>query len=86
MFPGFVSGYKDKEKFIHLYFFPGITDNGDIIYKKLNLDDCQFKYKEIVNNDGSFEYVFENKSIIKISCSLIRKDNNKLDMKIINLR
>ena len=37
MFPGFVSIYKDDNKYINLYFYPGLSDDGTDIYKPLEL-------------------------------------------------
>ena len=37
MFPGFVSIYKDDNKYINLYFYPGLSDDGTDIYRPLEL-------------------------------------------------
>jgi len=71
MFPGYVTIYKDKDEFIHLYFYPGLDINENFYYRDLDLSNCQIKYNESINKDGSKEYVFENKNIIRIVCKLI---------------
>jgi hypothetical protein len=71
MFPGYVTIFRDKDKFIHLYFYPGIDESNNFYYRDLDLSNCKVKYNETVNEDSSKEYVFENKNIIKIVCKLI---------------
>ncbi len=80
MFPGYVTIFKDDQKFIHLYFFPGIDENNNFYYRDLDLSNCKVKYKKIVNKDNSKEYIFEKKNIIKITCKLI-DNKNKLHIK-----
>ena len=80
MFPGYTVIFKDAQSFIHLYFFPGIDDNNNFYYRDLDLSNCQVKYTENINVDGSKEYVFENKNIVKIVCKLI-DNKGKLHIK-----
>ena len=80
MFPGYVTIFKDDQKFIHLYFFPGIDENNNFYYRDLDLSTCKVKYKKTVNKDNSKEYIFEKKNIIKITCKLI-DNKNKLHIK-----
>lgn len=80
MFPGYVTMFKDEHELIHLYFFPGIDDDGKYYYRDLDLSNCQVKYSESINEDGSKEYIFENKNIVKIVCKLI-DNRGKLHMK-----
>ena len=47
MLPGFITLFKDKEGFVHLYFFQGLTDEGRSYYNKLNLQNDKYKYKLI---------------------------------------
>ncbi len=82
MFPGFVTGYIDIEGYKHLYFFPGVDDNGDLIYRDLDLSNINFKYDKIDNIDKSSDYKFYNKNIIKITCNLV-KNNESKDIKIL---
>ena len=82
MLPGFVTGYIDTEGYKHLYFFPGIDDNGDIIYRDLDLSNINFDYDKIDNIDKSSDYKFYNKNIIKITCNLV-KNNKSKDIKIL---
>lgn len=71
MFPGFVTIYKDKKGFVHLYFFPGIDENDKHFYKDLDLSKCQCNYTEYETSDLGKEFIFENKRIFKIVCKLI---------------
>lgn len=80
MFPGYVSMFKDEQDFIHLYFYPGLDDNDSYYYRDLDLSNCQVKYSESINEDGSKEYIFENKNIVKIVCKLI-DNRGKLHIK-----
>lgn len=80
MFPGYVTIFKDSEEFIHLYFYPGIDDNNLYYYRDLDLNNCNAEYTKLVNEDGSKEYIFNNKKIIKIICKLI-DNNGKLHIK-----
>jgi len=84
MFPGYVTIFKDSDKFIHLYFYPGIDDNNDFYYRDLDLSNCQVKYNKIINTDGSKEYIFENKNIIRIICKLI-DNKGGLHLKELNI-
>ena len=79
MFPGYTVIFKDEQSFIHLYFFPGIDDNDNFYYRDLDLSNCQVKYTESINVDGSKEYVFENKNEIVFSKNNIKSiTTNKL--------
>ena len=72
MFPGFVSIYKDENKFVHLYFFPGIDKYGKTIYRSLDLSNIKFDYKFTKNqNDNAIDYKFLERNIVKIKCKLI---------------
>jgi hypothetical protein len=71
MFPGYVTTFKDKDNFIHLYFYPGLTDNNGFFYRDLDLSNCKVEYTESINKDGSKEYIFKNKNIVRIVCKLI---------------
>ena len=42
MIPGFVSAYKDNDKFVHLYFFPGIDEQNMPIYKDIDLSNKNY--------------------------------------------
>ena len=82
MFPGYVTMYKDKNDFIHLYFFQGIDDNGNQFYRDLDLTQSNTEYTETIYSDNAVEYIFSNKRIIKITCKLI---DNKNEQHIIEL-
>ena len=72
MFPGFVNTYKDKNNNVHLYFFPGIDDNGASIYNKIDMKDILSDYNMIDNEDGSSDICFYNNKIIKVNVKLIK--------------
>ena len=76
MFPGFVNMFKDEENFIHLYFFNGLTDDNIPIYKDIDLSSIPFSYTCIENGMYCKDYKFDNKSIIKINCTLVANNNN----------
>lgn len=80
MFPGFVTIYKDNNGFINLYFYPGLNDDNEFIYKPLELINYN-DYNKIVNNDNSIIYKFNSNKIKSINCKLI--SNN--DISIIKL-
>lgn len=80
MFPGYVTIFKDKDEFVHLYFYPGLDNFNNFYYRDLDLTNCQVNYSEIDNEDGSKEYVFDNKNIIRIVCKLI-DNKGKLHIK-----
>lgn len=77
MIPGFVSIYKDKDKFVHLYFYPGINNDNTPIYKNIDLSNCKIKYEEVANIDNSIDYKFLNKDVIKINCKLLDNKTKK---------
>lgn len=74
MIPGFVTIYIDKDNYKHLYFYPGIDENDNAIYRNIDFSDYKLKIDTISNSDGSIDYKFYDKSIIRINCKLI--DNN----------
>ena len=45
MFPGFVTLYKDENSYVNLYFYPGISDTNEFIYKPLELVNYNFEYQ-----------------------------------------
>lgn len=81
MIPGFVTIYIDKDNYKHLYFYPGIDDNNKTIYHPIDWSDCLFKMDTTYNEDGSIDYKFYDKTIIRITCKLIdNKDNKKVEV------
>ena len=53
MFPGFVNIYRDENEFIHLFFFSGIDDSGNDIYRNIDLSRIELgkqEIKDIINN------------------------------------
>lgn len=87
MFPGFVNMYKDNDGFIHLYFFNGIDDDNENIYCDINLSNISFSYTSTVLNNGAIDYKFNNKSIVKINCTLVQKNKDKeIEYKVLSLK
>ena len=84
MIPGFATIYTDKEKLKHLYFYPGIDDNGEPIYRNIDLPNCPFKYDKIENEDSSIDYKFYN-DIKKIICNLV-KLNGDTDVNVLTFK
>ncbi len=81
MIPGFVTIYIDKDDYKHLYFYPGIDNDGENIYHPIDWSDYSFKIDITNNEDGSIDYKFYDKSIIRITCKLIdNKDNKKVEV------
>lgn len=85
MFPGFVYMYRDKEDFIHLYFFNGIDDNDKPIYKDIDFSDIPFKYTCDKQSDFIKDYKFRNKTIIQINCKLAYIEGDKIETKVLSL-
>lgn len=77
MIPGFVNIDKDEDGFVHLYFYPGIGDNDEPIYRDMTLKNIPFTYTCSKNSDSSIDYKFDNKSIIRIKCQLVPVDSSK---------
>ena len=76
MFPGYVSIYKDKESYVHLFFFPGIDDNGQHIYKDIDFGNCTIEYTMKHDKDAR-DYRFDSKKIKRIVCKLVDMDGNE---------
>ena len=85
MIPGFVTIYTDKDKYKHLYFYPGLSDDGEPIYRNIELPDCQLKYDKIINEDFSIDYKFYERKIIKIICHLV-KINGDTDIHVLSFK
>lgn len=88
MFPGFVNIYRDENEFIHLFFFGGIDDAGNDIYKNIDLSRIEFEYTRNDRYDGSIDYVFKKKGITQITYKLVPYDNIKfnIEQKTIKLK
>ena len=74
-----------KDKYKHLYFYPGLSDEDEPIYRNIELPDCQLKYDKIINEDFSIDYKFYERKIIKIICHLV-KINGDTDINILNFK
>lgn len=77
MIPGFVVSYRDKDDYVHLYFYPGIDDTGQPIYRDIDLAGCKFKYSTIRHLDNAVDYKFFDKRIYKLNCKLLDYNNNE---------
>ena len=84
MIEGFVTTYTDDEGWVHLFFFPGIDESDNVIYNDIDLSHCKVKYQENLFNDGSLDVRFFNKNIIRISCTLVKRDGTK-DFRILRI-
>lgn len=71
MFPGYVAIYKDKDRYVHLYFFKGIDNLGHVYYKDIDLSNCKIAYTYDIKLDGAIDYKFNSKKIKSIVCNLI---------------
>ena len=76
--PGFVTSYRDNDGFVHLYFFPGINNLNNRIYKDIDVNNINMKYTMQKNIDNSIDYKFFDKNIIKLHCKLITTDNKEV--------
>lgn len=89
MFPGFVNAFKDNDKNVHLYFYPGLDERNKPIYRTLDLSNCEFEYKYTKNDDGSWEYVFDSstleKPITEIRCKLITSKSGHVVEEILTI-
>lgn len=85
MIPGFIANYIDKDKYRHLYFFKGIDDNDKKIYNNIDLSEYKEEYDYIENIDGSIDYKFFNRNIVKITCKLVKQDNT-YDIVVLNYK
>lgn len=74
MFPGFATLFKDNENKVHLFFFPGINENGSFIYHDIGDIDDEYDIKN--HDDGSKEFIFKRKGLKKIICKFIKDDNS----------
>ena len=88
MFPGFVNIYRDENEFIHLFFFSGIDDSGNDIYRNIDLSRIEFEYTRDDRSDGSIDYKFRNKSISQITYKLVPHDQTlfNIEQKTIKLK
>lgn len=81
MFPGFVSLYKRDDK-SHLFFFPGLDDNGKPIYMSLDMSNINADYSFVKNSDKSIDYTFD-KEVSKVTANLIqRRDGTTYTMTV----
>ena len=82
MIQEFAVTHRDENNKIHLFFFPGLSDSNENIWKKLNLSKTDLTYESKSYDDGSTEFIFEREDISKITCKLV---DDKLNTKTIEL-
>ena len=58
MIPGFVTIYIDKDNYKHLYFYPGLSDDEEPIYRNIELPNCQLKYDRIIKKSCPLKLLF----------------------------
>lgn len=75
MLDGFVRVFRDSKYYLHLFFFRGIDENMNFILNELKISD-NIKDK-IEYEDGSVEYIYENRNIISITVTLVNSITNK---------
>ena len=78
MFKEFATVYRDNNNKIHLYVFPGIDNNGKQLYRNMDLNNINAEYKFTKNEDKSYDFVFENKNITKLTCTMIHVKTNNI--------
>ena len=86
MFPGFINTYKENNNII-IYFFRGIDDNGNVIYKDADLRNMKLDY-EIIKQENYYSiFKIKNDKISKIVFEMIPINNNKYnkEFKTINI-
>lgn len=84
MIDGFVTSYRDDIGYVHLYFFPGIDENGEQIYKDIGMSSSN-GYDIVKYDDGAIEYILHSKNTIQIDCKLVPKDTTK-ETKFVTLK
>ena len=73
MFPGYVTTYKDNDGMIHLYFFPGIDDDNQPLYRKIDLTKSGVQYDETNLSDGASDFMLYDKNITSINSKLVNR-------------
>lgn len=83
MFPGFVNVYKDKQEEVHLFFFPGIDENGNNVYNNIDMSSFKSSYNMTTNDDNSIDIQFHNKNIIKVHVKLIKNSDSSTEHQVL---
>ena len=66
MLPRFVTAYKDKNKFIHLYFFPGLDDENNLDWISKDLcADCNSRMNVYLKTNINNKVESDNRSGLK---------------------
>lgn len=85
MFPGFVSLYKNIDKKVSLYFFPGLTDEGKPIYMALDLTALNYDYTFTKLDDNAVVYTFNDININKVTAKLVDRKTGETEYQTIQL-
>lgn len=80
MFPGFVNAYRDNNKNVHLYFFPGIDEHGNNIYNDIDMSEYMSSYNMIKYDDNAIDICFYNNKIIRLNVKLIRNADSEKEI------
>lgn len=76
MLPGFVTLFKDKNHKVHLFFFPGLDEESNSIFRTLDLSKTGVEYEKIKFEDGAEEFIFDREDILKITCKLVDRSGS----------
>lgn len=76
MFKEFATVYRDNNNKVHLYVFPGIDNNGKQLYRNMDLNNINVKYKFTKNEDKSYDFIFEDTNIKNLTCTMIHNKTN----------
>lgn len=85
MFEEFVSLYKDKDGFVHIYYFPGIGEDNKPIAMPLDLSHVNHDYKFKKLSDGAIDYCFVDKDIHTISAKLVNRKTGESKIQTIRI-
>lgn len=85
MFEEFVSLYRDNKGFVHIYYFPGIGEDGKAITMPLDLSNITRKYKFTKKSDNAIDYIFEDKNIHQVTTRLVNQKTGNTTIRTIKL-
>ena len=83
MFPGYVTMFKDKDEFVHLYFYPGLDNFNNFYYRDLDLTNCQVGYNE-TDNEDELDEALKRDLISKEEFDMAYETRNKIIQMIKN--
>ena len=76
MFPEFVTVFRDRNNKVHLFFFPGMDEHSNQVYKSLDLSKTGLSFEHIIYSDNAEEFIFHREDISKVTCKLVDNDGN----------